>query len=179
MSIKYYTGCGTTSTPVSIRRLIQDIAASLAKEGYILRTGGEKGGDEAFEEGCNSVDPALKELYLPFGGFNGKTGVVFREYSGLSDELREMGMNTRALTKSSRLRMGRCYQELEGLNGVPSEFLICYDSGEGTPNFIHRLAIRKGIKVYNLYDKEVRKELCEELNQIGVISTLNPSDSET
>lgn len=62
---KYYAGIGSRNTPAPVLDLMIEIAKKLAAKGWILRSGGARGADEAFEHGVNSwwlyrCDPALK-----------------------------------------------------------------------------------------------------------------------
>jgi hypothetical protein len=47
----FYTGVGSRETPIEIKRLMTRIASCLSKKDYILRSGGAKGADLAFEKG--------------------------------------------------------------------------------------------------------------------------------
>lgn len=66
---KCYTGIGSRSTPIPVLRKMFALAKQMAKNGYILRSGGAEGADLAFEWGCDKVGGA-KEIYLPWQGFN-------------------------------------------------------------------------------------------------------------
>lgn len=74
---KAYAGIGSRSTPQPILNLISLVAKAMADHGWILRTGGAEGADEAFALGCESdlLNGAgvggVMELYLPWDGFNG------------------------------------------------------------------------------------------------------------
>ena len=70
-----YTGIGSRETPEQILATMILIGKYLAEKGWVLRSGGAKGADSAFEEGCDSVG-GLKEIYIPWQGFNGRTGIV-------------------------------------------------------------------------------------------------------
>lgn len=62
-----YTGIGSRSTPDPILRVMRRIARYLAERGYMLRSGGARGADRAFESGAGEK----KEIYLPaFGEFD-------------------------------------------------------------------------------------------------------------
>lgn len=47
-----YAGIGSRETPHEVLGQIEYIAQNLAEEGHTLRSGGAKGADLAFEEGC-------------------------------------------------------------------------------------------------------------------------------
>lgn len=63
-----YAGVGATATPPAVCSLMTALAASLERNGYLLRSGGAPGADEAFESGV--VVQANKRIYLPWKGFN-------------------------------------------------------------------------------------------------------------
>ena len=55
---KKYAGIGSRNTPVEVLNTMTNIATWLAKRNYILRSGGAKGADTAFEKGAK-----LKEIF--------------------------------------------------------------------------------------------------------------------
>ena len=68
----FYTGIGSRKTPKTILKLFTEVAIYLSKQGYILRSGGAKGADQAFERGA-----AKKEIYLPWRNFeNNKSNLI-------------------------------------------------------------------------------------------------------
>lgn len=80
MTYLAYAGIGSRETPADILHVMRLIGEGLFQQGWILRSGGAKGADSAFEAG---VDFALantltngshhyhpKEIYLPWKGFN-------------------------------------------------------------------------------------------------------------
>ncbi len=67
---RFYTGIGSRRTPPDILDEMSLWANILAKRGWILRSGGSPGADLAFEDGCDLAN-GLKEIYLPWKGFNG------------------------------------------------------------------------------------------------------------
>ena len=100
-SPKYYAGVGSRDTPPEVLARMTGIATKLYYLGYVLRSGGAPGADQAFEAGVDlrydqrseiakcsrraeeqGVDcgicplPACpyvrKEIYLPWKGFNGR-----------------------------------------------------------------------------------------------------------
>lgn len=52
--MKYYAGIGSRETPEYVLDKMKDIAFTLQTRGYILRSGGAKGADSAFEEGAGN-----------------------------------------------------------------------------------------------------------------------------
>ena len=60
--IKLYAGVGARTSPPHIITTMTKIASLLASKSYLLRSGGAKGADSAFETGCDSVG-GLKEIF--------------------------------------------------------------------------------------------------------------------
>lgn len=52
MKMKIYTGIGSRNTPPDILDIMFRLAGKLASEGYVLRSGGAQGADDAFEQGA-------------------------------------------------------------------------------------------------------------------------------
>jgi len=56
--------------------MMVSIAQELARRGWLLRSGGSRGADSAFEKGCDLAG-GRKEIYLPWRGFNGSDSPLF------------------------------------------------------------------------------------------------------
>lgn len=142
--LKSYAGVGSRETPAPILRLMRQMAASLAEQGWMLRTGGAPGADSAFESG---VKPEQMELYLPWPGFNGKRSAFLRP----TEEAVRMGLRyhpllakfdpaSEVLLTDRKLRtltqlMGRNVHQVLGADcRSPSKFLVCWtkDGADGT-----------------------------------------------
>lgn len=74
----YITGVGSRETPEDVQRTIRLLAAVLLSLGYVIRSGGALGADEAFELGvkshphyrkCYYPEAPMMEIYLPWNGF--------------------------------------------------------------------------------------------------------------
>ena len=80
---KIYTGVGSREAPTAKLSFI----TQLAEQGWILRSGGPPGSDSAFETGCHDAH-GLKEIYLPWKGFNGYSSPRFLNvpYAGAADQ---------------------------------------------------------------------------------------------
>lgn len=74
--MKFYTGIGSRTTPTHILQEMREMASELAAKGWTLRSGGAKGADTAFEEGCDVVN-GEKEIYLPWKNFNNNPSPYF------------------------------------------------------------------------------------------------------
>ena len=71
--MKFYTGIGSRETPPEILEMMKDIASKLELLGWTLRSGGAPGADTGFENGVKS----LKEIYVPWRGFNGSDSELY------------------------------------------------------------------------------------------------------
>ena len=75
----YYTGIGSRETPEEVLSLFTIVGEFLAKKGYMLRSGGAKGADKAFEVGCDKVK-GKKEIYLPWRKFeNSNSNLIVKD----------------------------------------------------------------------------------------------------
>ena len=75
----HYAGIGSRATPAPVLATMRQIAETLARRGWTLRSGAADGADSAFEAGCDRARGA-KEIFLPSDGFRGRhateTGVT-------------------------------------------------------------------------------------------------------
>lgn len=71
--MKVYTGIGSRETPQEALDTMETMAEKLASRGWVVRTGGAPGADDAFAQGARSHEAAAAELYLPWEDFNGWT----------------------------------------------------------------------------------------------------------
>lgn len=65
-----YAGIGSRSTPHAELAAMRALAARLACDGWVLRSGAAEGADAAFEVGAGD---GPKEVFLPWRGFAGST----------------------------------------------------------------------------------------------------------
>jgi hypothetical protein len=157
--------------------MMQELAARLAREGYVLRTGLSPGADQAFYRGALRGGGAV-ELYLPWPGFEAGARL-----DGLEEEVRVLARPSAAacelaarfhpgwerLPESDRLLLARDVHEVLGADlASPSEFVACwtadgsldgaglYDDGTGQAL---RIASDAGIPVFNLARPEHAREL--------------------
>lgn len=61
--VKYYAGIGSRSCPYAMQTIITQYAWHMERAGFILRSGGAEGADQAFEKGVG--DPKMKEILVP------------------------------------------------------------------------------------------------------------------
>lgn len=111
---KYYTGVGSRKTPWEVGEVMIAFARAMAENGLILRSGGAKGADLAFEGGAGF----LKETYRPEDAVGDKEA---HEIAGRFHPL------WHKLDSNIKLFHARnVYQVLGAKLCVPSEFLICW-----------------------------------------------------
>lgn len=131
----HYTGIGSRKTPEELRPLFSRIATRLERLGFILRSGGAEGADQAFEDGVSDPsNPAVAEIYLPRGRrqFLGKTPAAHTVASDRQwGEARQIAQSVHPIFDSlpswmQELHTRNVFQVL-GLDlDNPSKFVICW-----------------------------------------------------
>lgn len=140
-----YAGIGSRQTPPEICALMTDLACRLAAAGYVLRSGGARGADQAFEAGAGTA----KEIYLPHHA---------------TDAALELAAHYHPFWD----RCGTTARRLHARNGMiilgadlasPVALVLCWTSdgraSGGTGQGL-RIAVDRGIPVYNLFRREDR-----------------------
>lgn len=77
----YYTGIGSRQTPKFQCNIFYNLGQAFAShvQGdpvFVLRSGGAKGADTAFEQGCDSVG-GEKQIFLPWKNFNNNKSPLY------------------------------------------------------------------------------------------------------
>lgn len=149
-----YTGVGSRETPTEILDFFTRISFWLGRQGWILRSGGAGGADSAFEQGAIRAE-AAKEIYLPWGRFNGNPSRLFDLDTGNAAAQIAAGVHPawgRLTQGAKKLHARNVFQVLGADLMTPSKFLICWTSGGldtgGTRTAIV-LAKQHGIPVFN------------------------------
>lgn len=155
--MKYYTGVGSRETPSDILTIIQLLASYLAKQNYILRSGGAIAADAAFEKGCDLAH-GQKEIFYA----NDATPETLRLASQIHPAWH------RCSEYAKKLHARNCFQVLGKDLKTPSEFLICWTKDGrhigGTRTAI-KLALNNHIPIINLGIKEDREAVLVKLNR--------------
>lgn len=129
------------------------IGKYLAKQGCLLRSGGAKGADSAFERGCDLVG-GQKEIYLPWKGFNKHPSQLFNVTKDARMLAKKYHPAWENLGWRGRDFMGRnAYQLLGQSLLVPSQFIVCWTQGgriTGGTGQALRMAADFQIPVFNL-----------------------------
>lgn len=60
----HYAGIGARITPPDVLERMTNIGMLLAMQGMVLRSGGARGADRAFEEGVDRINPKLRLRYI-------------------------------------------------------------------------------------------------------------------
>lgn len=152
-----YAGIGSRSTPHDVLSHMTRLGREYALAGYTLRSGGAGGADTAFESGCDSAK-GLKEIYVPWAGFNGRYSSQPGIHVGVSEEAIELAAkfhpNWRSCTNGAKkLHARNCYQILGRDLKTPVERVVCWTpngSGSGGTGQAIRIARAYGILVIDL-----------------------------
>jgi hypothetical protein len=67
---RVYAGIGSRETPPQVLSLMTELAQRMEPRGWLLRSGGARGADQAFEAGI--ADPAHRSIFLPGQSFMGR-----------------------------------------------------------------------------------------------------------
>ena len=170
-----YAGIGSRETPMEYRQLMSNIAEELANAGFILRSGGASGADEAFEIGCDRVR-GNKEIYLPWKGFNGSDSILIVKDKRAFDIARKYHPNYSALKQGAQKLMARNSHQILGLNlESPVDFVICWTKdgkGQGGTGQALRIAKDYDIPVFDCGNyglgesEECLEDLYNAINQL-------------
>ncbi len=123
----YYTGIGSRNIPNDIISKFESYGALLASKGFVLRSGAARGADQAFEDGCDSVDGS-KEIYLPWKKFNDSRSPLY----DLSPEAEQKaadvyGSRWEYLNTTTKQFMTRNIYQITGSKlDTLSSFVVCW-----------------------------------------------------
>jgi hypothetical protein len=152
---KYYAGIGSRTTPPNALKWMTWAARQLESYGYILRSGGAKGADRAFENGISN--PARQEIFYAKDCQPWALEMVKKYLPGRAD-LNKMRPYVQKL-------LGRNMMQVLGEDGKhPVDFVICWTSDgldSGGTGYAIRCAKAHGIPVYNLKTEQGRKAVAE------------------
>lgn len=198
-----YSGIGSRETPPEVISIMEDAGFRLARIGFILRSGKADGADAAFQRGAQRFQGAKCEIYIPWKGFKGGSGLIDkwdilpdeldRQYPGY-DEMRwewvkEVHGGWERLSQGARKLHERNIHQLFGpdlgnayLN--QSKFVLYYapetKSGNpkgGTATCVN-LARKQGIRTLNLLTQEGRDTLEKFLVSMEVKRGIQNGESE-
>lgn len=128
--MKRYAGIGARETPDPILKQMVILGKSMSKD-WILRSGGARGADSAFEIGC-TLGGGEKEIILPWKGFNGNgSHLVLPEFGNIFDRATAIAELIHpawhALRDSWRRLHTRNVIQIMGMNlEEPVDLVICW-----------------------------------------------------
>tara|TARA_B100000929_G_scaffold139782_1_gene110717 strand:+ start:3300 stop:3842 length:543 start_codon:yes stop_codon:yes gene_type:complete len=176
--MKTYTGIGSRSTPLDVQALMEAYANHLAVKGWVLRSGGAEGADQAFQRG---VHGGKKEIYLPWGGFNNfrhdpENGFYVAEEFGNWEEAQDIAAQLHPAWENCgqgarRLHTRNVYQVLGQNLDRPSEALICWAEPKGHGHvkggtgMAVSIARQCGVNVINLYHTRNQEKIINIINE--------------
>lgn len=172
-----YAGIGSRETPADIQRLMTAIAFGLAERDFILRSGGARGADSAFEDGAG----LSKEILLPWKGYENNPSPLFKVPKEALTLARTLHPLWDDLTDGARKMHARnCCQILGETLDRPVSFVVCW-TPDGLSNEKDRtrksggtataivLASRRNIPVYNLQQTVLRNAFAKELANLDLV----------
>jgi hypothetical protein len=165
----YYAGIGSRETPKEVLQYFEIIGRVLAEKGFILRSGGAKGADSAFENGCNKAN-GLKEIFLPWKGFENSTSQLYN----ISSEAMQIAAMYHPYWQNlsdgaKKLQSRNSYQVLGYDLKTPSDFIVCYTKsgkGSGGTGQAIRIAKANNIPVFDFGADGTEDKLQEFLNTL-------------
>jgi hypothetical protein len=128
---KIYTGIGSRETPFNTLNLMVRIGATLAGDGWTLRSGHAPGADQAFEDGAKLRNGKM-EIYLPWRSFEGADSspefVLTQDYH---PEATEIAMKFhpawhRCSQGAKKLHQRNVYQIVGKELDTPTDLVICW-----------------------------------------------------
>lgn len=175
---KTYAGIGRQTLPHAIQELMVDLGYAYASLGYVLRSGGAKGADDAFEWGAilyanetGKPFSEVMEIYLPDKRFKGRharnDGYHHFENSDLTEDQQAFTNRMIETWHPAPHRLGRarkfmernCMQIMGADLSSPSDFVMCWthdgDANTGGTGFAKKVAIDCGVPVHDLWHDAV------------------------
>lgn len=164
---KTYAGIGSRETPDDALRLMIRCAKWLeVRHAMVLRSGGAKGADTAFEHG--TIGP--KQIFLPWNGFNGRTmqrGLLGADEKKAYEIAAKHHPAWNRLSDAAKKFMARNTHQVLGASCEdPSAFVLCWTpdgsigkttSKTGGTGQAIRLAYAYGIPIFNLQRDDHRE----------------------
>jgi hypothetical protein len=178
----HYTGIGSRDTPKDIYPTLAALAKTLAST-HILRSGGARGADDAFEKGCLEAKGRM-EIYLPWDGFNGRhyDNVSYLDATKEAKEAEKIAAEFHpvwdTLKETARLFHTRNVHQVLGQDlKTPSQFVVCYslpnafrsDFVGGTGQAL-RIAKAYNLPTFNLANPKQTDQLAEFIRQLFIAS---------
>jgi hypothetical protein len=148
----YYAGIGSRKTPPDILEEMKVVGYVLAKEGFILRSGGADGADSAFEKGCDQAK-GEKEIFLPWKDFNGNSSIHYTPSPEAFELAEKHHPHWNSLKHGAKCLHARNGHQILGADlKTPVSVVVCYSCGVGGTEQALRIARSLNIFEYNFCD---------------------------
>jgi hypothetical protein len=142
MNTSYFAGIGARATPQDTLLEMYNIGAELAKQGYILRSGGAIGADQTFQDGVESVK-GHADVYLAKHA-NEAAEAIAAEYHPAWERCNSFVRKLHA--RNAMILLGVHLRD-------PVDFVVCWTPGgmvTGGTGQSMRMAVGLGIEIVNL-----------------------------
>ena len=150
--MKSYAGIGSRETPSDILLLFEKAAMYLTSKNYILRSGGAKGADQAFESGCDKAN-GKKEIYLPWRGFEGSKSALIVSNPKAFEIAEKFHPYWHNLKQGAQKLQARNSHQVLGFDlNSPAQFILCWTKkgkGQGGTGQALRIAEHYNIPVFD------------------------------
>lgn len=166
-----YSGIGSRETPAEILTLMEDFAYAVASFS-IMRSGGADGADSAFEFGA-TLGGGIREIFLPWKGFNGCTDAILHEPT---PEAYEVAAQFHPRWKylrmpAQKLHARNSHQIMGASLHDPVNLVVCWTPGAkgggGTGQAL-RIANHYEIEIWDLADPEMEQCAREIIGDDGI-----------
>lgn len=162
-----YAGIGSRDTPIFIQNYMKQVAHSLARKDFILRSGHAFGADSAFEFGCDKAS-GKKEIYLPWKNFNGSdSNLIIREREAY-DIAEKFHPAWDRLSQAGKLLMMRNSYQILGINlDDPCNFVLCWTlrgQGNGGTGQALRIAREYDVPIFD-FGRYQNEKLLKQFNK--------------
>jgi len=148
---RFYTGIGSREATLDVCEKLERIAIRLAELDYVLRSGGAKGADRAFQRGAESVH-GVTEIYKAKGKF--KHMIPAWCFEEVKKHMPPNRPPFDSMEEHTRKLLARNMLQVLGEDGqAPSEFLVCWTPAgltDGGTGYALRCAVAHGVMTYNL-----------------------------
>ena len=175
--MKAYAGIGSRKTPEDVKGVMRSLATRLEQEGWVLRSGGAVGADQAFEGGV--LAPHNKQVFIPGHATGYRIDATRLPEWGLAMELVDHYHPAPGqLSGFSRKLMARnAFQVLGPDLKTPSKMVIAWAPGgyegqkppsgarEGGTGQALRIARDNGIPIRNLANRDTLQRAIDWLNR--------------
>ena len=173
--MEYYAGIGSRETPHDVLQLFEYLGNYLAKKGFTLRSGHADGADKNFENGCDIAN-GLKEIYLPWSGFNGSDSELVVENTEAFDIAELYHPYWHNLKEGGRKLQARNSHQVLGENlKIPSTFIICWTkNGKASGGTGQAIRIAKAYNI-PVFDVGKYKDINDSLLELQLFLIENTS----